>query len=70
MVYGSFTPTRLRLVRALIFALARYGGLRTPSETKSLKWGDVDFERGRIRVPSPKTEHHEGKGSRLIPLFP
>jgi integrase len=54
----------------LIFALARYGGLRTPSETKSLKWGDVDFERGRIRVPSPKTEHLEGGESRMIPLFP
>jgi integrase len=54
----------------LIFALARYGGLRTPSETLALKWGHVDWERGRINVPSPKTAHHEGKQSRLIPLFP
>jgi integrase len=54
----------------LIFALARFGGLRTPSETFALKWGDVDFERGRIRVPSPKTEHIEGKASRMLPMFP
>ena len=54
----------------LIFALARYGGLRTPSETFALKSGHVDWERGRITVPSPKTAHHEGKQSRLIPLFP
>jgi len=55
----------------LIFALARYGGLRTPSETLAIKWGDIDFhEEGRIRVPSPKTEHIEGKASRMIPMFP
>ena len=54
----------------LIFALARFGGLRTPSETLLLTWGDVDWQRRRIRITSPKTEHHEGKGSRTIPLFP
>jgi integrase len=30
----------------------------------------VDWERGRITITSPKTEHHEGKESRVIPLFP
>lgn len=54
----------------LIFALSRYGGLRCPSETLSLKWGDIDFDRGRIRVPSPKTERYEGQEERIIPLFP
>ncbi len=54
----------------LLFALSRFGGLRCPSEHLSLTWGDVDFDRGRIRVRSPKTEHHEGKGDRLIPLWP
>jgi integrase len=54
----------------LLFALSRYGGLRCPSEHLALKWSDVDWERNRIRVPSPKTEHHEGKESRIIPLFP
>lgn len=54
----------------LLFALARFGGLRCPSEHLSLKWNDVDWERGRIRVPSPKTEHHVDGDSRMIPIFP
>lgn len=54
----------------LLFALARFGGLRTPSESLTLKWGDIDWENNRIRVPSPKTEHIEGKESRMIPMFP
>ena len=54
----------------LIVALARYGGLRCPSEVLSLTWQGVDWEAGRMRVASPKTEHHPGKDSRLIPLFP
>jgi integrase len=54
----------------LLFALSRFGGLRCPSEHLALRWGDIDWERGRIRVRSPKTEHHEGKESRLVPLFP
>ena len=54
----------------LIFALSRFGGLRCPSEHLSLQWGHIDWERNRIRVPSPKTEHHEGRESRLIPMFP
>lgn len=54
----------------LIFALSRFGGLRCPSEHLGLKWSDVDWARNRMRVPSPKTEHHEGKAERIIPLFP
>ncbi len=54
----------------VIVALARYGGLRCPSEVLSLRWQDVDWEAGRIVVQSPKTEHHIGKASRTIPLFP
>jgi integrase len=53
-----------------IVALARYGGLRCPSEVLSLARDAIDWEQGRIRVASPKTEHHPGKESRLIPLFP
>lgn len=52
-----------------IFALARFGGLRIPSELVGLTWADVDWERSRIRVTSPKTAHH-GKSERIIPLFP
>ncbi len=54
----------------LIFALSRYGGLRCPSEHVALRWGDVDWERGTMLVRSPKTEHHEGKGTRVVPIFP
>ena len=54
----------------LLFALARFGGLRTPSEPLGLKWGHVDWERNRLTVPSPKTEHHRKGASRTIPLFP
>jgi integrase len=53
-----------------IVALARFGGLRCPSEVLSLEWQGVDWERDRIRVASPKTEHHPGKASREVPMFP
>ncbi len=55
---------------ACIIALARYGGLRTPSETFLLRWQDVDWERGTIRVTVPKLERFEGLDHRVIPLFP
>ena len=54
----------------LIVALSRFGGLRCPSETLALTWDCVDWDRGRIKVLSPKTEHHKGGASREIPLFP
>ncbi len=53
----------------LIFALARYAGLRTPSETFRLRWADIHWDRMRFTVHSPKTEGH-GKASRVVPLFP
>ena len=54
----------------LIVSLVRYGGLRCPSELVGLELDDADWERGRLRVRSPKTEHHEGKAERIIPIFP
>jgi integrase len=54
----------------LIFALCRFGGLRSPSELLPLKWSDIDWGNGKIRVTSPKTAHHEGGDCRIIPLFP
>jgi len=54
----------------LLFALSRYGGLRCPSEHLALRWEYVDWEHGRITVRSPKTEHHAGGESRVIPIFP
>lgn len=53
-----------------IIGLSRFGGLRCPSEVLSLKWSDVDWERNRMRVESPKTEHHQGGQSRTVPIFP
>jgi integrase len=53
----------------LIIALSRYGGVRTPSETLLLEWTDVDWEHSRMTVHRPKTEHFEGKESRVIPIF-
>lgn len=53
-----------------IIALARYGGLRCPSEVLRLTWGDVDWEKGRMLIRAPKTEHHASRGKRIIPIFP
>ncbi len=53
----------------VIVALGRYGGLRCPSETLTLKWADIDWEKQRSRVPSPKSADRPGKGERFIPLF-
>jgi len=48
----------------LLLVLARFGGLRTPSEPFSLRWSDVLWEEGRLVIDSPKT------GLRTMPLFP
>jgi integrase len=53
----------------LLVGLSRFAGLRVPSETSLLRWCDVNWERNRITVRSPKTEHHEGKAFRVIPIF-
>jgi integrase len=53
-----------------IVALARYGGLRTPSEALAVRWDDVDWANNRLLVRSSKTEHHAGKETRWVPLFP
>ncbi len=49
--------------------LCRFGGLRCPSEIFALRWADVDFDRGRLKVRSPKGANF-GKGIREVPLFP
>lgn len=54
----------------LLVGLARYGGLRVPSEPLALEWSHVNWSAGRITVPSPKTEHHRGMDRRIIPIFP
>ncbi len=58
-VIGACPDTEWRL----IFALSRYGALRCPSEHLVLEWTDVDWEKDRMLVRSPKTGH------RWVPIF-
>lgn len=53
-----------------VFALARYGGLRVPSELCLLRWQDIDWNAGRFLVTTPKTKRYEGRETRWTPLFP
>ena len=53
----------------LVFALARYGGLRCPSEIALLKWSDIHWDAERFTVTSPKTKRY-GKATRIVPIFP
>lgn len=54
----------------MIFAFARYGGVRIPSEIEGLEWSHINWAENKIRILSPKTAHHPGKAERWIPLFP
>lgn len=54
----------------VIIALARVGGLRCPNEVLNLRWCDVNWEHNKFFVHSSKTEHHEGKEGRWVPIFP
>lgn len=69
-------PTAVALLEACpdqewrtLFALARYGGLRCPSEVLGLRWTDIAWDRDRFKVRAPKTERY-GKGERVVPLWP
>lgn len=53
--------TQLRLV----FALARWSGLRVPHEPLGLTWNDIDWEKNRLRIGS-----HTKTGERIIPIVP
>lgn len=54
----------------LIFALARYGGLRSPSEQRTLRWEHIRWEDGKIDIFCQKTKRHTGREWREIPLWP
>ena len=51
----------------LIFALWRFAGLRK-MEIFHLRWEHVLWDQGRMLVTITKTAHHEGKGSRFVPI--
>lgn len=53
-----------------VVALSRFAGLRCPSEVGLLRWGDVNWESGRLTVRSPKTAGHEGHAVRIVPIVP
>lgn len=53
----------------VLFTLWRFGGLRK-MEPVLLKWEDILWDVGKIRVHSPKTERYEGHEERYCPLFP
>ena len=52
-----------------IIALARFGGLRCPTEVLRLGWEDVDLAKRRMVVHASKTEHHDDGGIRIVPIF-
>jgi len=54
----------------LIVGLARYAGLRCPSELVPLRWKDVRDQDAvpHLLVSSPKTAHHENGQQREVPI--
>jgi integrase len=53
-----------------VFSLARYGGLRVPSELCLLRWQDIDWKSSQLLVTSPKTKRYPDGETRWTPLFP
>ena len=54
--------------RALV-GIARYAGLRCPSEPRELRWTDIDWSNRSMTVRSPKTEGH-ASAVRTVPVAP
>jgi len=65
-ILDAFPGARWRV----LIGLARFAGLRVPSETHILTWADVDWDRGRLSVYSPKTERYEKHRRRTVPITP
>ncbi|MCC7203937.1 MAG: site-specific integrase [Phycisphaeraceae bacterium] len=54
----------------LLIAMARWQGVRVPSEVVDLRWTDVNFELSRLTIRASKTAHHADGGIRVVPIFP
>ena len=54
----------------LVVLLARYGGLRCPTEAFALRWQDINFKGSVIKIRSSKLAGYGQKGVRDIPLDP
>lgn len=52
----------------LIVGLARYAGLRVPSESHLLTFGDIYWGDDRMLVHAPKTERFEAHKTRIAPI--
>lgn len=64
-VMDELPNTRLRL----IFALARWGGLRTPSEPAGLLWSNVDWAGRRFSFVDVKRSRKSKSVIRTVPIF-
>jgi integrase len=54
----------------LVLVLARYAGLRIPSEVERLTWSDIDWSGRKFTLRVPKKEHLDGHETRIVPIFP
>ncbi len=54
----------------LLLIVARYLGVRVPSEIVPLKWGHLNWDNMCITITSPKTKRHAGGDKRVCPIFP
>lgn len=55
----------------LVWALTRWGGIRTRSEFPLLRWDGILWDENKITIYEPKkTRKHEDFKTRFIPLFP
>ncbi len=74
--YVTISATRAILEKCpsiewkMIVGLARFAGLRCPSELVGLRWVDYHEDVERLIVRSPKTARHAGHGSRVVPICP
>ncbi len=53
----------------MLLALARFAGLRIPSEIQELRWGHVNLKDNLLEVFAKKTQRY-GKTRRVIPIEP
>lgn len=54
----------------VVIAMARWGGVRIPSELTGFRWDHILWDAKRIIILQPKLERYKDKKERQIPLFP
>jgi integrase len=53
----------------IIFAMARFAGVRVPSELQDFKWGDILWDQDRIRIRDAKRSRPGKPVIRIVPMF-